>query len=262
MTLSVTATMDSSTAPARVLVAVTSSPAATAVLRIYRVHEDGSRHRVLTDGMAKIVGSWSGYDIHAPFNQLFTYVASTGLEADSAPSSAVYVSSERVWLQHQTDHDLAYPVDKILAPQQDVSRSSRATEYKILKSKSSVVRTDSPLEADTGSFTIRVARDDIPSVEALLEDGAAILLNGPWGSYDYGWSWIWVKSVKRSNAGGRISFPTRNYTIDYQVTADPDADTEPAWTYADAKAAFPAATYASMPAIWASYQNAHLDIRS
>lgn len=260
MTLTATAAL-SFAAPSKVLVSVSSSPSTTAVLRIFRVHQDGTRHRVLTDGRAVINGTWVGYDYHPPFNQAVTYIASTGLEPDSAPSSAVFIPSDVAWLQHQTDPDLSYMIDKILAPQQAVSRSTRATEFQILGSSKTVVRTSFPMESEEGSFTLRVPVDDIPRVEALLAEDIPMLLNGPWGTYDYGWQWIWVKSAKRSNAAGFVQFPTRNYEIAYQVVADPDADTEPPWTYADAMAAFPGATYADMASVWASYQNSYLDVR-
>jgi hypothetical protein len=233
----------------------------TNVLRVYRVHADGSRNRVLTAGRALLNGTWSGYDYHPPFNESFTYVASTGVEADSAPSAAQFIPSDEVWLLHPSDPARSYMVDKILAPQQSVTRSSRATEFQILGSSKTVIRTDSPFEAVSGSFTIRVALDDVSLVESLFADDIPVLLNGPWGRYDYGWQWIWVKSISRSNSGGKISFPTRNYEVSYKVVSGPDVDIEPVWTYADATAEFTGA-YTTTDGVWASYGDSRIDRRA
>jgi hypothetical protein len=260
MTISMTASLQFAAQP-RVLLNVSSSPSLTAVLRVFRVHADGSQHRVLTPGRAVLNGAWSGYDYHAPFNQTFTYYAQVGVVADSAQTPAVFMPSDNAWLMHPSDPDKSFPIGKILAPQQSVTRSSRATEFKILGSTTSVIRTDSPLETVEGSFTIRVPVEDIPTVETLIADDLPVLLNGPWGAYDYGWSWIWLKNIERSNSGGFVQFPTRNYKFDYQVVRAPDTDVAPVWTYADLTAEF-TGNYSTLTGVWADYDHMSLDLRA
>lgn len=253
MTLTVVASVASGWQP-RVLVEVSSSPAVTAVLRVFRVHEDGSRNRVLTNGRAVLNGSWSGYDYHAPFNQAFTYVAATGLEADSAPSAACFLPSDNLWLMHPADPDLSMLVDKVLGPQQPVQYASRSEEFQILNADGPpVVRTSySSWSAQESSLTIKVARNDVPLVKALLKGNLPVLLNGPWGGDDLGWMWIQPKQVTINNAGGLIDFPTRNVEIKYKEVRPPDVDVAPVWTYADLAAEFAASTYAGIAGVWAS----------
>ena len=53
---------------------------------VTRIHEDGTRHEVLTDADPRVIGgSWSWLDVHSPFGQFVTYeVAAAGFTALSA----------------------------------------------------------------------------------------------------------------------------------------------------------------------------------
>jgi hypothetical protein len=260
VTLTVTGTAQFSV-PARVLVDVTSSPSVADELTVYRVHADGSRYPLLTAARSVIVGSWSGYDYHAPFNEAFTYVAAAaGLESD--PSAPVWVVSDDMWLVHPSDPDLSFMVEKIIAPQQSVKTTDRADDLLPLRRKLPVTRTSGPRSGKSSSMVIKVAKDDRDLTYALLDDGVPVLMNGPWGSADYGWSWVRISDVDESNPGGFIGHPCRYFTCSYSETTQPDILVTPEWTYTEMLAAFPADTYTQQAVVYDTYRDMSLDIRT
>lgn len=259
MTISVTATVATTYAPA-VLVDVVSSPSVSAPLKVYRVHDDGSRHRVLTDGRAVLVGSWSGYDYHAPLNRTFTYVAAAEGQPESAESSVVFLPSEDAWMVHATDPVKSFPIVKVLAgSQSQVTYQGTATEYAILNSALPVVRTDSPRSGAVGHLNVKVPAEDVAAALELFKDGGPLLFNGAWGSVDYPWMWINAKDLVVANPGP-IGFPFRTFSFDFRECRAPDADVVPTWTLDDVAAAF-----TDLNAVAAAYSDLRalqLDIRN
>jgi len=261
VTLTTTASWTGSSPP-RVLVSVSSSPASTAVLRVFRVRQNGSQERVLTTGRAVLNGTWSGYDYHAPFNEQIKYFAQTGLEADSALSSVVFIPSDKMWLMHPSDPDLSFPVGAVLKFG-NRSRKDTSEGFKVLNSGVTVRRTVGPRGPETGDLSVLLEdQTDVEQVEALLDASSPILLNSPRPEVVKS-KWVqpgdWTIGPP---AGSYFRSDLRALSFSYEECRVPDEDVAPVWTYADVKVAFPGATYSSIKSTWSSYQNSRLDIRS
>jgi hypothetical protein len=259
VTLTVTAAAEF-VVPVRVLVEVASSPSVTNVLRVYRVHADGSRNRVLTAGRALLNGTWSGYDYHAPFNESFTYVASTGVEADSAPSSALFIPSDEVWLLHPSDPALSVLVDTVT----NVSARklpSAAQAFKILGSPVPVMRTNSTRGPQEWDLEVLVdGQDETDAVEALFDSDLPIYINSP-RSDIFRSSWVQPGDVSIEPPGGYFRTDLRLVSFSCTRCAPPDVDVLPVWTYADASAEFTGA-YTTADGVWASYGDSRIDRRA
>jgi hypothetical protein len=258
MTLTVVADILFSETPA-IQVDVTSSPSVTDLLTLYRVHEGGSKYRVLTASHATLIGSASVIDYHMPFNTPVQYQAVAG-GLTSALSAPVEFGSESVWLIHPTDPSLSLLVDFISAVG-DFSYANTVLRSKVLNSKLPRHRPIGPREGEKGSLTILA--EDLSTrraIMALLADGGQILLNTPWDETDLGWKWVQPDTSGGHNLLKKRESP-REYSFGYEETTQPDADVR-VRTYGEMKALFPTQTNAQMKLIYSTYKNSKLDIRS
>jgi hypothetical protein len=238
MTLTITAEVISSIdAPTVRLVATSTAIAPSAVpnntlIDVWRVHTDGSRHRVLTDDAPRLIGGgWAWLDMHAPFNQAITY------EVDAAgavaTSGAVWVVSDRVWLIHSSQASLAVLVDGVLKID-NRSVDTRSAKFTPIGGKS-IFLTEGTRDGIKGSITLRVT-DEAP-LQALFADDAVILINTPGTKgWDIGWLWVQPGQLSYDNPANLVPYKYRHLDIPFEEAAEPDVDAEPLWTSGDAEA--------------------------
>lgn len=221
-----------------VQVTVSSSPTLTAPLVVYRVHEDGTRYRVLMTANPMLVGSWSGFDFHAPFNEDVTYTAAAAGLVSAASGVAWLSSDDTTWLIHPTEPALSFVVDQLMGPSAPYVYPTRSQSYQVIGRRLPVTRTDFPRAGERGQLVVKCeTRESRDALKALLADDGPILLNSPYASDDLGWKWVQFGDLTISNPGGFLSFPFRYATLPYTETTQPDADQAPVWTYDDLKAA-------------------------
>lgn len=245
MTLTVSAVPVGSSPP-RVQLDVSSSPAVTEDLSVVRVHSDGSEYPVL--GVGSLISTWTGVDIHAPFNAPVTYRAEAG--AQSVTSGSVVVMSDESWLIHSADPDLSVLIDKIMSPMQDFRHASRATRYEPLNRRLPVHRIDMPRGGETGQVVIKCpTQQDRDQVRALLASDLPVLMNTPFA--DYPWKWVQVGDDTYSNPGQQEWFAYRTVTLPFEETTQPDVDTA-LWTLGDLKSAAPT-SYPTLGDLKAAY---------
>lgn len=263
MTVSISAQLFD-VSPPGVLLDVTSSPTVVAPLTVWRVHDDGSRHRVVT-GRSVLVGSWSGVDRHCPFNRVVQYAATAEGQPESAPTPEdVLVAMGGPWLIHPTRPELSFPIRKIMGPQQPMTYASSAAAFDVLQQDEGtdalpVARNDFTRSGAQGKVKIQIAREAEPAVRAFFRDGGPVLLNGAWGSSDYPWMWLIAKNVVVSNPGGIIDHPTREVEFDIRECRGPDADTAALNTYPNVRSK---GSYAAVKALYGTYRAMKLGIET
>jgi hypothetical protein len=254
----VTAAVQFSDAP-KVLLDVSSAPSVTAVLRVYRVHPDGSQHRVLTTDRATLIGTWTGFDFHAPINQPVTYIAETGLEANSAPSAPVFIPSDDGWLVAPDGSALL--VDATFGPAPDVSFASRSQGSTVLNRKLPVHRRVGPRAGRSGSIKILCETPaGAQDVLNILADDDPVLVNLPYAAPDLGWAWVQPGEASLGVPAGKLGHELRTISFPYEETTSPDADVTPVWTFDDVTATF--ATFDQVTAAYADFRAMQLDIRT
>lgn len=250
----------SSSGAPRVTLTVASSPTVNAVLTIYRTHADGSRHKVLTNGVASLLGSFAGFDYHAPFNQRLTYTA----EAAGQVSAAVGVgpiSSRRVWLIHPTLTALSVSPEHIREVA-DYGYESRVTEYQVLGARLPDFRATHPRSGMSSTITVGCRTYAARArVDELLADGGPILLNapGPARGDDLGWLWIQPLTTPVKNPTGKMRRQYRDVAIGFRECNQPDADASGERSLDELSAEFP--TLNLLDARYASLDNITLDLR-
>jgi hypothetical protein len=243
-----------------VIVDVTSSPAVTGALKVWRNHPDGSRWRVLTEPNPVLVTSWTGPDYHAPFKQFVTYSVETDAGL-SAPSGPVYIQSNVIWLVSASDPALSVQVAKLIGPAAAYTYADRSQRFQVLGRKLPVTRTDYPRGGASGQIIVKCETvADRKAVSALLADNGPVLINTPRPSDDIGWMWVQPGELTMSNPGGTQGFPFRYATIPFTEVSPPDADQAPVWTYEQVAAAFP--DYATVATNYDDYRAMQLDIRT
>lgn len=249
MTLTVAAVSDSSVLRVQLTVASTTggalpTPEGSAVV-FYRIHEDGTRWRVLTGATPRIVGgAYIDFDYHAPFNVPVTYVVQAGGN-ESAPSGEAWVISDSPWLISSSVPELSFApafVDDL----GDESLPWNGQLVEVAQSAYVVPRSFGYRGAGTSSLRVGVEPADVAALKALVADSSQLLLNFP---PQPGWDvpWVWVQPLditksnpgKNDNAGGAAAYPYRMFNIPYAVVDVPDLDVTPVWTDGDLVAAYP-----------------------
>lgn len=221
MTLTVTAvnryTFDHP--PALLLTATSSDSAASDYVDVWRIHGDGTEHRVLTGANPRLSGGvWTGLDYHAPFNQSVTYRVDG---SESGSSAAAWVSSSQTWLIHASEPELSVKVDSVRAIA-DRTRATRSVRFQPLAGGVTFL-TDGVRNGVTGSLTVKVS-DEEP-LDALLDDDSVVLLNTPGTTgWDLAWLWLQPLDVAFQNPGGFAGFPFRWVQIGFEQSEQPDVD--------------------------------------
>lgn len=253
MTLTITAVPSGT----KTLVTVTSSPTLVSSLKVWRVHPDGSRYRVLTVGQATLIGSWAGFDYHGPFNRALTYVAEAG-GSTSAASSPTWRISKESWIVHPSDQSLSMPV-KLVGPPSETTTDESSQKFQVLGRKLPVHRISRPRGGEVSSLTVLAETStEIARIKALFADGGQLLLNTVWED-DMDWMWVQPKPLTRAVLG-RAASEVREFTFSYEQTSPPDADLVPIWTFDKVAADF--STFDDVTAAYADFQAMQLDVRS
>lgn len=234
MTVSLTATV-TGVAPPAVLLDVTSSPSVTAPLKVWRIHDDGSRHRVIA-GRAVLIGGWSGVDYHAPFNHTFHYTAEADGQAESAATPALFVPSDVTWLIHPSDPALSLALEVIVSLSAK-KKPGRGASFSILPASADedplpVVRWDSRRGPESGDIVILADDDDqVQALERLIARGPVLLNSAK--SERVRWQWIDPGDTSIEPPGGYYRTSMRQLSFPWEACRAPDADTAPLSTWAD-----------------------------
>lgn len=234
MTLSVTATPQSGELPPRTLISVTAGPSGpspvppNSVIDVWRIHDDGTRHRVLTDGPTRVSTAWAGYDYHAPYNSANTY--EVDVAGSTATSTAVYVDCAKVWLLHVTEPTMSVQADAIIEIGAR-TRPSRAGRFEILDGPVIFVSNGSR----TGIKGSLIVRCDSPDNEQplinLFSDDTLILINTPGQTgWDVKWLWVQPGDVSYSDPATNIHYRYRHVSVPFEESTEPDLVLTSKWT--------------------------------
>lgn len=211
------------------------SVAANSLLTLWRIHQDGSEHRVLTPPDPRsISGSWVGYDYHSPYNREVSYRVQVG--SASATASGVWVPSSVAWLIHPSDITRSVCLDSVrsIGTRSTKSRAGRFTppgEKPIFISEG---------RRDGISGAIVVKHSDADAILALTDDDPLLLINTPGDGWRVGWMWVQPGQMDYDNPGGAY-WPWDTVTIPWEEAQEPDADLISAWTAGIAAKTFKAA---------------------
>lgn len=257
MTLSISAVDQSESVP-QVRVQVTSSPAVTETLTVYRVHEDGSRYKVLSDQPPILVGgSWVGFDYHPPGNQLVTYVAETDTQTSSA-SSPVFMRLDVTWLISSVNPALSVPVTAVL-DLDSLSYDDPAEKSQALGADQPVYRWSRSRSGPSSSITVHCdTPDEADRILALLKPGGPILLNMS-RNEPIGWMWIQPSRPSMSTPGGKWKTKYRAWSFGFEKCVQPDVDIVSPWDFDGAAAAF--TDFNAVASAYADFDSLTLDVR-
>lgn len=273
MTLTITAVPDSSSDSPRVRLDVDSTTSGPlpipggAPVGVVRVHSDGSRWPVLLENGARLGGgSWAGFDYHAPFNQLVTYVAqAAGFE--SAASGVVELpNGSTTWLIHASTPELSL-IPEMVTVIGDQDYESDADTFDVFNSPFPVTVSSGFRKSAASTIELLVLPSQVGAVLALLADSGPILINTPGTEgWDVTWAWAQPGAVKISNPApanyvvGATKYPYRKVSFAFRHIGAPDIDVTPVWTCADVVATY--ATCAAVVAAYSTCENLALDVRS
>lgn len=242
MTLVVTAEeiYDEDVPPAIILTVTSSTSGPNPVpvnspLAIWRVHEDGSEHLVITTEPPRLIpNTWIGLDYHCPYNVPVTYrVEAAGVTAtvDVNELACVYT-----WLISPSEPALSVRVDAVKA-MSDRGQGSRAGRYAPYGGKATF-HSEGERDGLTGSITVQVPDDK--AIKKLLKQDSVILINTPGPGFRIEWLWVQPFQLGYVNPGYAY-WPYELVVIPFEESADPEVDQTPIWTIDIAAAQFAAA---------------------
>lgn len=188
-TVTVVPTVDTSSTPPRVQLAVTDSgtPALFAAT-VTRLDPDGVRRVVRTTDGNPLVLTTSGsnrvgtvYDYEPPYGTPLTY---STLESPGTVSSPVTVAETRIWLTNPGVPALSMPIS--LASIGTRTRKAQQAVFYPMGRKNPVVLTDGARRSAEGVLEVRTdTLDELSDLLGLLGDAGVLLLNVPatlnWG---------------------------------------------------------------------------------
>lgn len=249
MTLTIAAVADTVALRVQLTVAsTTGAPLATpegSTVTVLRVHEDGTRWRVLTETNPRITGgSYIGFDYHAPFNVPVRYVVQAGGN-ESAVSGEAWVISDAPWLISSSIPE------RSLMPAFVDNLGGRKLPWngqlvEVAQSAFPVPRSFGYRGAGSASLRVGVYPEDLPALRLLVSDSSQLLLNfPPRDGWDVTWLWVQPLDIDEDNPGtndmprGAAGYPYRMVSIPYAVVDSPDLDLTPVWTDGDLVAAYP-----------------------
>lgn len=259
MTLTVSATL-TGTAPPAVLVDVASAPSVTAEVKVWRVHPDGSRWRVLSTSRV-LIGSWSGIDYHPPFNVPFRYVAEAAGQVSPA-SPELFVPSDVLWLVHASTPALSRPV-RVVVAMGARKKPARRARYAVLPASQDeeplpVVRSDSRRGPESGDLTI-LAFDaqECEAFEQLLAR-TPVLLNSH-RSDIVRWQWIDPGDLTIAAPDDFYGVAYRQLSFSWEACRAPSSDVAPLRTFGDIRAM---GSFGDVAAAYANFRDMKLGSES
>ncbi|TKV61872.1 hypothetical protein FDO65_10130 [Nakamurella flava] len=215
---------------------VTSDQLGTVPLEVWRVHPDGSEHRVISSSRPYLIaGAWVETDIHAPYNVDVTWRVQSS--AGSA-STVGTVYSEFSWLVPPSEPTTAVRLDEVvnLSSRQ---RETRAAKFQPVSDGSNGDNPKPIFVSDGGrggtgvTATVRVL-DEQP-LWRLLDSDTVLLLITPGPGWRVKWMWAQVTRDEWANPG-RAWWPYDDVVLTLDESADPDAELMPIWTDGDVHA--------------------------
>ena len=240
MTLTIAAEPHPEYSPPRMKLTVTSTVTTASVLvDIYRIHEDGSTWRVITEDGVRLNSMASVFDYHAPYGVPVQYIAQTSIESASA-TDAVYLDATAAWLVPSDEPSLAVS-PAYVARLGDELYTPRVGVFDILDGLSVSVSEDGDSKL-TSTVELAVDRSTgLMALRVLASRGAPVLLNIPYKlGRDVTWRWIMATAITKSNPGtpdqwlGQTGYLWRNFTLTYTAIAAPDVVLVPTWTSQEA----------------------------
>lgn len=228
--------------PPRVLLTVLSTESSpnpvpvNSSIVVWRIHPDGSEHRVLTPADPRVLGGgWAGFDYHSPYNVATTY------RVDAAGQSATVksrVACNFTWLIHPYDVTLSVRVDGVRAIGDRNLGQSRAGRFEPIDGLASFI-SDGSRSGITSSILVKIK--NTARLEKLLADDTVILVNTQGRGRPISWMWANIKAPTASLPNGGVYFPFQRVALDLEQSADPDVDQIPTWNDGTAYAAAVAA---------------------
>jgi hypothetical protein len=186
------------------------------LLTLWRVHPDGTEHRVILPAEARVIGgSWVGFDYHAPYNGAVSWrVEAAGFSATSGP---VWVLCDSTWLISATTPGLSVQVK--VAAIGDQSRPTRSGEFTPVGGDTLFI-SDGKRGGMVGSIAVRVPAAGVGDIVTLLADDGVILINTPGTvGWDVKWQWAQVTDQGLSNLGGWKGYPNRVVPLPFKAAA-------------------------------------------
>jgi hypothetical protein len=190
VTIALTATADD----AGGFVALALTGAGSLIYTITRTDGAGNTGTVRNgDPAIPSAGSWVGNDYEAPLDSTLTYAATlttTPFTVTTATSTVTLSGSGGPWLGHPGKPSLNIRI--LVADYVTGGRAARAQVLNVLGRARPVgqsIRRASP----TGSLKVRIAgQDALDALDALLDDGAPLLLRGPANWIGYGTKYLQI----------------------------------------------------------------------
>lgn len=263
MTIKVTPEVDTLIDRPRIrltVVGTSASPNAvgtSALVALWRVHPDGTRHRVILQNNPRLSGgSFIDFDYAAPFNRPVSYIASSsGFESDPAP---MILPCDKSWLIHPTNPDLSVQVGYIKSFG-DIGNDSSAVLSYPFRGAAPIRISEGARRTNDGELSLIVQSEQMAvALKGLFADDSPVLFNLTGPDLNTIWrpeNWAWISPGKTAlvdpvNGASDI----RYFTIPYTIIATPDGVALPTWTCDDVTAAYAtctavAAAYASCDAL-------------
>jgi hypothetical protein len=211
---------------------------ANTLLTLWRIHPDGSEHRVIAASEVRVIGGAAAtFDYHPPYNVPITYrVEAAGVAVVSGP---VFVQCGSTWLISASTPALSVEVPQVAAIG-ELSRPTRSGEFVPIGGESIFIN-DGRRGGKVGSMAIRLPYELADAVWDLLDDDGVILINTPGtAGWDIKWQWVQVQDQGFANQGQVVWFRNRVFTLPFKASGDPDVDLVNPWNAGVAAAYFAA----------------------
>lgn len=247
-TLSVTAAVQPTNLPPRVLVTVTdtgSSPAITSAV-VTRTDNSGRTSIVRTPDGGPLQLAVSGsnrvgtvYDYEAPYGVPVTYSTS---EQPANTSGAVTLSVADAWLIHVGVPDRSLPLDLRVGSFAEESRASNAGVFYPMGRRNAVVVSDGQRKGRQSSLVVAAETlAEFDAFDSLVDDAGVLLLNVP-ASLGLGIStaYVFIQDVRYKRLTDIGSIPNRDIEMPYVVVDAPVGGSQAQYTWADVIAKYPA----------------------
>lgn len=250
MAVTITPTVDLTSTPPRVRLAIVDSTGANASLTVMRVDPDGQLRPVRTaDGNALPLGSAGATrvgsldDYEAPYGQPVAY---SSTQAPTSVSATVTVNENRVWLTHPGVPSLSMPVELAKGALEQVEFGVARGVFRPQGRRFAVVQTAGARYA--GSSTLIVTTKTLgewANLQALLADASTLLLNSsPANGLGIPNNYISIDTARLRRPSDIGFDELRTIELPFDVVDRPAGGTRGAWTMGDI-----AARFATMAAI-------------
>lgn len=239
MTVTITPTVNLTSTPPSVHLAVLDSTGANTSLTVQRMDPDGVLRPVrTTDGNAlpltvsgaTRVGSLIDYE--PPYGQSLTY---TTAEVPSVTSAAVTVGEDRIWLTHPGVPSLSMPVELRIGSLDVVEFGVSRGVFRPQGRRFPVVQTAGTRYA--GSSTLIVTMESLEEwdgLRALLDDASTLLLNSsPNNGLNIPTNYVSIDAIRLQRPSSIGTDTLRHVELPFDAVDRPAGGTRAAWTMAD-----------------------------